>query len=65
MAGRTSFVIARTSAARRCPLSTVRPATRILVLEHDQLLEQGTHAQLLDADDRYSGLYRLGLTWDD
>jgi ABC-type multidrug transport system fused ATPase/permease subunit len=58
MSGRTSFVIAHR-------LSTVRHATRILVLEHGQILEQGTHEQLLDANGRYAELYRLGLTWDD
>ena len=58
MAGRTSFVIAHR-------LSTVRHATRILVLEHGQMVEQGTHPQLLDSHGRYAELYRLGLTWDD
>jgi ABC-type multidrug transport system fused ATPase/permease subunit len=58
MSGRTSFVIAHR-------LSTVRHATRILVLEHGQILEQGTHQELLDAGGRYAELYRLGLTWDD
>jgi ABC-type multidrug transport system fused ATPase/permease subunit len=58
MVGRTSFVIAHR-------LSTVRHATRILVLEHGRLLEQGTHSQLLDAGGRYAELYRLGLSWDE
>jgi ABC-type multidrug transport system fused ATPase/permease subunit len=58
MAGRTSFVIAHR-------LSTVRHATRILVLEHGRLVEQGTHAELLEEGGRYAELYRLGLTWDD
>jgi ABC-type multidrug transport system fused ATPase/permease subunit len=58
MSGRTSFVIAHR-------LSTVRHATQILVLEHGQILEQGTHQELLDANGRYAELYRLGLTWDD
>jgi ABC-type multidrug transport system fused ATPase/permease subunit len=58
MAGRTSFVIAHR-------LSTVRHATQILVLEHGQILEQGTHQELLEAEGRYAELYRLGLTWDD
>ena len=58
MSGRTSFVIAHR-------LSTVRHASRILVLEHGQILEQGSHPELLDADGRYAELYRLGLTWDD
>jgi ABC-type multidrug transport system fused ATPase/permease subunit len=58
MSGRTSFVIAHR-------LSTVRHADQILVLEHGQILEQGTHQQLLAAGGRYAELYRLGLTWDD
>jgi ABC-type multidrug transport system fused ATPase/permease subunit len=58
MSGRTSFVIAHR-------LSTVRHATQILVIEHGQIVEKGTHQALLDADGRYAEPYRLGLTWDD
>jgi ABC-type multidrug transport system fused ATPase/permease subunit len=58
MSGRTSFVIAHR-------LSTVRHASRILVLEHGQIVETATHQELLDAEGRYAELYRLGLSWDD
>jgi ATP-binding cassette, subfamily B, multidrug efflux pump len=58
MSGRTSFVIAHR-------LSTVRHASEILVLEHGQIVERGSHQELLDAHGRYAELYRLGLSWDD
>jgi ATP-binding cassette subfamily B protein len=51
VAGRTAIVIAHR-------LSTIRHATRILVLEHGQIVEQGTHDELLDAGGRYWQLYR-------
>jgi ATP-binding cassette subfamily B protein len=47
-AGRTVFAIAHR-------LSTLRRATRIFVIEDGQLLEQGTHAELLA---RHEGTYR-------
>lgn len=40
-------------------LSTVVDADLVLVLEHGQLVEQGTHEQLLAASGRYSKLHRL------
>jgi ATP-binding cassette, subfamily B, multidrug efflux pump len=49
--GRTSFVIAHR-------LSTVRDADLILVMEHGQIVEQGTHARLLAAGGAYARLYR-------
>jgi ATP-binding cassette subfamily B protein len=51
VAGRTSIVIAHR-------LSTIRHAGRILVMEHGQIVEQGTHDELLEAEGRYWELYR-------
>jgi len=51
VAGRTAIVIAHR-------LSTVRHAGRILVLEHGQVVEDGTHEELLEAQGRYWRLYR-------
>jgi ATP-binding cassette subfamily B protein len=50
MKGRTSFVIAHR-------LSTIRRANRILVIEDGQIVEQGTHAELLKARGHYYRLY--------
>jgi ATP-binding cassette subfamily B protein len=50
MRGRMSFVIAHR-------LSTVRQASRILVIERGRIVESGTHAELLRAGDRYRHLY--------
>jgi ATP-binding cassette subfamily B multidrug efflux pump len=47
---RTSFVIAHR-------LSTIRDADLILVMEKGRIVEQGTHAGLLDADGAYRRLY--------
>jgi ATP-binding cassette subfamily B protein len=51
VAGRTAIVIAHR-------LSTIRHAGRIVVLEHGEIVEQGTHEELLDAGGRYWELYR-------
>ena len=48
--GRTAFVIAHR-------LSTIRDADTILVMESGQIVEQGTHHELLDADGAYAKLY--------
>ena len=52
MRGRTSIVIAHR-------LSTVRRATRILVLHHGRVVEEGAHDALLAAGGPYARLYRI------
>jgi ATP-binding cassette, subfamily B, bacterial len=51
LAGRTSLVIAHR-------LSTVRAADQILVVDGGQIVERGTHEELLAASGVYAGLYR-------
>lgn len=50
MKGRTSFIIAHR-------LSTIRNADLILCLDHGDIVEQGTHADLLAAGGFYAKLY--------
>jgi ATP-binding cassette subfamily B protein len=52
MAGRTSFVIAHR-------LSTIRKADQILVLRAGQVIERGTHDELLEVNGLYARLARI------
>jgi ATP-binding cassette, subfamily B, bacterial len=50
MADRTVFIIAHR-------LATIRKADRILVIENGEIIEAGTHSQLLDRTGRYAQFY--------
>ena len=50
MSGRTSFVIAHR-------LSTIRDADMILFMEHGNIIEQGSHKELLKKNGAYAALY--------
>jgi len=47
---RTAFVVAHR-------LSTIRRADMIVVLEHGEVIEAGTHAELIERQGRYFSLY--------
>jgi ATP-binding cassette, subfamily B, multidrug efflux pump len=50
--GRTTFIIAHR-------LSTIRNADQILVLDHGEIVESGSHKELLDQKGKYFQMYQL------
>jgi ATP-binding cassette, subfamily B, multidrug efflux pump len=52
MNGRTSIVIAHR-------LSTIQKASKIIVLDHGEIKEVGTHDELLDREGYYSQLHKM------
>ena len=55
MHGRTSFVIAHR-------LSTIRNADKILLMQHGDIIEQGTHEELMAKNGAYAALYNAQFT---
>ncbi len=58
LVGRTTLIIAHR-------LSTVRRADRLLVLDHGRIVEEGTHAELLEQGGLYARLYLRQFREDD
>jgi ATP-binding cassette subfamily B protein len=54
MEGRTTIIIAQR-------IATVKDADQIVVLHDGQIVERGTHTDLIKADGRYAAMYRREL----
>jgi len=55
--GRTCLIIAHR-------LSTIRKASRIIVIDGGQIVEEGSHQELLAKNGRYAELYNTQARWD-
>lgn len=58
MQGRTTLVIAHR-------LSTIEKADRIVVMQKGEIVETGSHAELLVKDGRYAQLHRIQFGWSE